>query len=387
MTVRNKHQSCKVIRFPLEDHTVLWFQEINKYILTLPPADEILCRIAKNEDPSSVLNFCITALNMEHRQACEVTEDFKTYWENLKKEAVSSGKGPSENGEKQISGKNQRSGKYYTIHDQTFFIEYDSPEAALLIHPKFAHLERSEKIPPVHHFRIMDTRSRYQLRVNGREKGAWEKKERHLLAGKVSMQILQKIYQKEEKEWMGVFHAAGITDGKKCILFFGESGSGKSILSSMLMAAGYEILSDDFLPVTSEDALVCRFPAAISIKKQAYEVIQTKFPEIIHSEEHMNPELHKTFRYLPLSSPEPLCVPCKGLVFLRYREHSGFVFGKIPTHEAFKKLIPDSWISPEPDNAERFIRWIASLPCYSLTYSDTQKMIHTMGHLFRDELG
>jgi hypothetical protein len=382
MTTRTKYQPYKVISLPLEDHTILWFREINKYILTTPPADEILRRIAETEDLSSVVNFCITSLNMEHYQAREVTEDFKNTWEALKKETIASNTDPSETPEKLIPGKNSYSARYYKVFDKIFFIEYDSPDAESVVHPKFAHLEIPEKAQSAHHFRIGDTGSFYHLRVDGKEKGTWKKKERHLLAGKVSMEILQKTYRKEEKEWMGVFHAAGISDGKRCMMFLGNSGIGKSVLSALLMATGYEVLSDDFLPVMSKEALVCRFPAAISIKKEAYELLEPEFPEMIHSEEHTNPVLHKTFRYLPLASQKPLCVPCKGLIFMQYRKHSGFVFEEIPKQEAIKKLIPDSWISPEPDNAKHFLHWVASLPCYNLIYSDTEKMIHSLDNLF-----
>ena len=113
------------------------------------------------------------------------------------------------------------------------------------------------------------------------------------------MQILQKINNSEEEDWLGVFHAAGISNGKESLMFFGDSGNGKSTLSALLMANGLDVLSDDFLPVTSNPELVCRFPAALSIKKSAYALVSSAYTDLEHAEEHHSPLQDKTFRYLP----------------------------------------------------------------------------------------
>ena len=53
------------------------------------------------------------------------------------------------------------------------------------------------------------------------------------------MELLQKVHQKEEEEWLGVFHASALGDGKKAILFLGDSGNGKSTSLSALAGARF----------------------------------------------------------------------------------------------------------------------------------------------------
>jgi hypothetical protein len=168
-------------------------------------------------------------------------------------------------------------------------------------------------------------------------------------------------------------------------MFPGDSGNGKSTLSAILLANGLDILSDDFLPVESSSGLICRFPAAISIKKQSYDLLKPCFPELENKEEHHNPFLNKTFRYLPQKETNLLSVPCKAFVFVKYQKDSGFSLTEMPREEAFSQLIPDSWISPEPENAKRFMNWFSSIPCFQLTYSDNNKMVQTIKNMLSDE--
>ena len=108
------------------------------------------------------------------------------------------------------------------------------------------------------------------------------------------------------------------------------------------MANGLDVLSDDFLPVESNKGLVCRFPAAISIKKQAFKMLIPQYPELNRSVEYNNPILNKTFRYLQPTSSNLLSVPCKAFVFVKYKKDAGFSLTEFPQEEAIEKLIPDS---------------------------------------------
>jgi hypothetical protein len=185
---------------------------------------------------------------------------------------------------------------------------------------------------------------------------------------------------------MAVFHAAGITNGKNCLIFLGDSGNGKSTLSAILMSSGLEVLADDFLPVESKSALVCHFPAAISVKDKALEILVPKFPQLKQACEINNIAAGKTFRYLSTDRKEPLCVPCKALVFVKYEKDAGFRFEEISGEEAFVNLVPDSWISPASENANRFVNWFTSLPYYRMTYSDNEQMVQTVQKMLNDDL-
>jgi hypothetical protein len=59
---------------------------------------------------------------------------------------------------------------------------------------------------------------------------------------------------------------------------------------------------------------------------------------------------------------------------------------KLPRDVAFQQLVPDSWISPIPENASLFLDWFLELPCYQLTYSDNVNMVETIEKLFQDDI-
>ena len=42
------------------------------------------------------------------------------------------------------------------------------------------------------------------------------------------MEFIQAMYDREESELMGVFHASAVSNQQKAVLFLGDSGNGKS---------------------------------------------------------------------------------------------------------------------------------------------------------------
>jgi len=201
------------------------------------------------------------------------------------------------------------------------------------------------------------------------------------------MELIQKIHQKEEKEWMGVFHASAVSNHKKSILFLGDSGFGKSTSLALLQAHGFTCLADDFVPIDIDKTEVYSFPASISIKKNSLKTLLPMYPELENSAEYHFKRLHKVVRYLKPNNNNFLAhLPCKDLVFIQYQKDSDIIFNKISKIDAFLKLIPDSWISPIKKNAEIFLEWFAYLNCYELIYSDNSKMIQKVSEIFNDDV-
>lgn len=375
-----------ILSWPVEGKKILWFADSNKYLIAAPPADEIIQLIWKGKDAESIIDYCTSELGMDKNQGKNLNKEIRQYInDNLQSKSNTT---PAKVTQNQIkSGKSGNTkNRYYQIFGIVFFMEYGSAKIEDLIHPKFAHLE----IPPdqkfSHHFNVISSGKEFALFVNGALIGNWTAEESHFMTGKFSMEILQIIYDLSEDRWMGVFHAAGITDGKSCIIFLGDSGAGKSTLSTILMASGLDVLADDFLPIENESQLVCRFPASISVKKQGYDMLIPKFPELNKAKEYYNPALDKTFRYLPPNESNPISVPCKALVFIKYDENSGFQIEPMTKEKAFQQLVPDSWISPKRENAGRFVDWFLNIPSYQIRYDDNHQMIQAVKNMLRDEL-
>jgi hypothetical protein len=376
----------KIHTFSLGGKLVLWFPGINKYLVVQPGIDEIIKLIWEDPANSSIVEVCQKKFDIDELQANKIKDDFIKYIEeNIKSNNLIQ---PAEEieGRSLFADNRNISKKYYNIYDRIFMVEYESEWAKELNHPKFAYLEISPTKLFDHHFRVFHSEGQFTLEVDGKSKGSWEEADSHFLGGKFSMQILQKINDLEEEGWLGVFHAAGVTDGNNCIMFFGDSGNGKSTLSALLMANGLDVLSDDFLPVTSNPELVYRFPAALSIKKTAYKLVSSTYNELNQAEEHYSPLQDKIFRYLPPLKTQQTAVPCKAIIHVKYQKDAGLNLEEMPHEEAFQHLVPDSWISPEPENARRFVHWFNQLPCYRLTYSDNPKMVETIKNLFNNGL-
>lgn len=380
-----ENKSNKVLSIVLDEKSILWLPEVNKYIVVIPPVDKIIELIYDGKSEKLIQKYCVDKIGLSPEEAVEITGLVKINLEKIQQnEPIQQNEIPENNKNKATVFSCRH---YYQINDIVFLFEYETPEIEYLIHPKLAHLEISQVAGFGNHFQLFKAGSEIALLVNGNSIGTWTSDKEHFMTGKVSMEILQKIYQNEENDWMAVFHAAGISNGKESIMFLGDSGNGKSTLSAILLASGFDVLADDFLPVESETSLICSFPAAISVKKHAIGLLAAKFPELNHAREYAYPLFNKTIRYL--SNPNsangtPKKIPCKALVFVKYEADSDLQFSRLEKDIAFQKLVPDSWISPLENNARQFLYWFGKLSCYQLTYSNNEAMVETVKNIFEN---
>ena len=225
------------------------------------------------------------------------------------------------------------------------------------------------------------------LSVNNSIIKHWVDSEVHFFQGKFSMEIIQLIHKKTEEQWLGVFHASAIGNGKKAVLFLGDSGNGKSTSLAILQANGFDCMADDFVPVdvTSQD--VYSFPSAISIKKNSLDTLLPIYPELASTAEYHYKRLNKVVRYLkPNNLNNTQSLPCNELVFIKYNEGQPLEFSEISKIDAFSKLVPDSWLSPIKENVSVFLDWFSNVTCYQLTYSNNDEMTQTVTKLFNNEL-
>ena len=277
--------------------------------------------------------------------------------------------------------------KYYKINKLVFKVEFHSEYELYLVHPKFAYLEIEDKNIHSHTFTIFCEADFIYFYVENNFIGAWNKNEVHFFQGKFSMELIQKLHQKKENEWMGVFHASAVSNGEKSILFLGDSGNGKSTSLALLQANGYTCLADDFVPIDIYNKEVYSFPASISVKKNSLKTLLPIYPELANSAEYNFKRLNKIVRYLKPNNSDFLShLPCKDLIFIKYEKNSDLKFDKISKIEAFQQLVPDSWLSPIKENAQIFLDWFASLNCYQISYSENKEMIATVGKIFKNEL-
>jgi hypothetical protein len=368
----------------IEDKTIVWAENANEYLVLENTTAEILEKLSKGTSVNQIAETLSNTLSVPAKESLdfvlELEEKFYKEEKVEKLEIVDRYKNTKR-------PQNFEFIKFYKINDIVFKISFLSEKELSFIHPKFAHLSIDEVTDFKNNFEVFIKHNYIFLFVNNILIGSWDNANIHFFQGKFSMELIQKIHQKEEDKWLGVFHASAVSNGKKSILFLGDSGNGKSTSLALLQANGFTCLADDFVPIDVNNKDVYSFPAAISIKKNSLETLLPIYPELKNSAEYNFKRLNKIVRYLKPNNTNFLShLPCKDLVFIKYEKNSALKFDKIAKIDAFQQLVPDAWLSPIKGNAHVFLDWFGTLNCYQITYSDNNKMIASVAKIFNDEL-
>ena len=371
----------QIITKKLEDKEIVWFQEANRYLLVEQTAANIINDLYYKEDPKSIA----TKLNNKIDIPIDIALEFI---QKIKNDIVIPNTIGNKVEETNLSYKIPEKfsfEKFYLINSKIFKVFFSNEFELSLIHPKIAHLEVKQHSIIDFTFQVFNYSKKTFLILDSKLIGSWSVEDIHYFQGKFSMKIIECIYEKEEKDWMGVFHASALNYNKNTLLILGDSGNGKSTSLALLQAQGFQCIADDFVPIDISKK-IHTFPAGISIKKNSLPVLLHYYPELKNSTEYHYSRLNKTVRYLP---PKNINYHeknlCKALVFIKYDSKTDFEISKISSLEAFEKLVPDSWISPIPKNATTFLEWFEKLPCYQLTYSNNKKMYAAVKDIFEKE--
>ncbi len=375
----------KIITKNIDDSsTIVWFSKTNNYLVVNPIVASILKDFENNVELKIIASNLASNFKESFTEAAQFVKD--TY-ERIYVQNNSLDNSKEEKKEIPLTVSSFAISKYYQIKTIIFKIDFQSDFEMYLIHPKFAHLEIDSSENFEHHYQVFTKNDCTSLIINNVLIDSWHRKDIHYFQGKVSMYIVQQIHQKEENEWLGVFHASGIGNDQQALLLLGDSGNGKSTSLALLQASGLTCLADDFVPVDVNQQHIFTFPSAISIKKNSLETLLPMYPELNNSAEFHFKRLKKIVRYLPPKITDyNKNLPCKNIVFIKYEKNADLKFSSISKTDAFERLIPDSWISDNVENVKVFLDWFYSLNCYQLTYSNNNKMISTIKNLLNNDI-
>jgi len=196
------------------------------------------------------------------------------------------------------------------------------------------------------------------------------------------------LHHKKEHDWLGTFHASTVSNGKEAIMLVGDSGNGKSTFCALLMASGLDLMADNITPVLSKDQEVYRYPAAISIKQGAFEMLNSYFPNFNAFDSFDSGTKKGLLKYLPPKAQAgntPQHVPCTKIVYVKYTPETNTTLTASSAEKVLQTLIPDSWVSPQQKNARQFLNWLKNIAYYELSYSDNDKAIALFKQLFSNE--
>jgi hypothetical protein len=360
---------------------VVWFPNGNQYLQLEEPAYFVFERSEEGFGRDSIAGQCAerygTAENECHLFVAEILDGIET----IRQTPVGKELDGEEKHELQEKSFLPFSTRHYAVNGKLLCFCFETRLYEHYLHPLLQHLETDTCPTESVLFELFGHNGKIVLRVHQQVKGMWSEDETHLLIGMASLQILNTIYEKEDHDWMAIIHASAVNNGKKTIVFTASPGSGKSTIAALLQQKGYPIVSDDFVPIDRFNQHAFPFPAAMSVKEGATELLSAMYPSLQKQEEAQRSRTNKLVRYLPVEG-KALPAPVKEIVFIKYDAAVDFEMEQLSRVEALKMLLDETWTSPSAQNAARFLDWYCGISCYRLTYSNNEKALQTIAELF-----
>lgn len=271
----------------------------------------------------------------------------------------------------------------YKLANKEVMFSFESRLLEHYLHPLISHLELPYGNKTTH-FELFSYQNQVVFRLNGEIKGIWADDESHLVKGSIFMSLINVMYEKSDSDWLMTVHASGITDGHKTILFSAAPGKGKTTIAGLLQARGYQLISDDFVPIDRNSIRAYPFPIAMSVKPGSVDLLSPIFPTLEDLPlNRISPE--KSVRFMPPALNLDITnhiFPVQEFVFIEYNTSVDFLWEKLNPINAAKLLLDQSWILPEPANAEVFMEQILNKSFFKLTYSNNEKALDAITNLF-----
>lgn len=362
------------------DNFVLWFEKPNSYVIISSIAYQLLTCYFESKNKEAFIQYLQKNFTIPISQATEYFNDLTSFLGELHAESQISEERPFLPTIPYPNISNN-----YAFGASRVLINYGSINILQLIHPYLQHTltEETKDVDAV--FDIFSENDLLYFFKNKELIGSYEVSNFHFLQGKVAMQLVTSIYNNTESEWLATFHASTISNGNEAIMIIGESGNGKSTLSAVLMAHGFDLLADDFTPMLAENQHLYRFPAAISIKKGAFKLIEDLFEGFEKTELQSSTSKKSVIKYLPPSTSfdsSQKHFACHKLVMVKYDSDVISELCECSSEKFLETFIPDSWISPQPEHSKQFLNWLKDLKFYELNYSNNDFAVSKFKELF-----
>ncbi|WP_299519994.1 hypothetical protein [Winogradskyella sp.] len=357
------------------EYCVLWYSKSNNYSV-VDNEFKVLLDDYLSSDSLEIFTSKVTVKDSVSNPI-EIAENLQLYLErcNVEKAHFKEQHLEFENSKTHIK-------KYYRIKDKIFQVNFDSDLVKKIIHPSIAYLEIPEDKPQTI-FDIYLDLGNLCLFENEKLITAVPKREYHRLQGKFVIRLLILIHEKNESDWLATLHGSTVADGNDSILFVGQSGKGKSTLCALLSAHGFELVADDVSPMLFENRHIYYNPSAISIKEGAFNTLRPLINFFDNSPTVIFNKTKGKLKYIPCEVPSSYSYPCKYIIMVNYCEGADTELEHLSVKNLLETLIPDSWISPNPQDAKQFLDWLKNIYFYRLTYSDTKSAIEEITTLFK----
>ena len=262
---------------------------------------------------------------------------------------------------------------FYRHLGKSFSITYGPPQLQRYIHWPLAHLETDTHDRCNFNLEVFPFEKRYALRINGPGGECRLADESGQIKRLLYLELTNYLYDKNEDGWLSFVHGSALAKNDNVLILTSSEGSGKSTMAALLMLRGLTFLSDDYVPIESDSQRVYAFPAALSLKNDAIElmkgkgmVIQTFSQGKIGFAKH-NPENQKVTHG-----------KVKNIVFIKYCKEKELLFEKVSTLDALALFLNESWVGNDIKRAQQFIDWFSTLNFHRLEYGNNDKAIEAL---------
>jgi hypothetical protein len=363
---------------------LVWFQNSNLYTYLEEPAWFVFSKIVKRHKTETIASKFAWRYGLSDEESLQFVNDIRSMTEQMNQTVTYNDR--TKNFPVQLKTQNFKSfsTRRYQLTDNLIEFSVENQRFESYLHPLISYLETDKSVGKISRFELFEYEDNIAFRLNGEVKGLWNHDETHRLIGFIYMCMINEMYDKTDDFWLMTVHAAALTNGKKTILIPAESGSGKTTMAAMLQSRGYQLLSDDFVPIDRDFSRAWPFPISMSIKLGAMEVLSSVYPDLENKPIKIT-KTKKTVRYLsPEYNPEfsIQAFPVKEVISIKYDPSVEFEFKKADRLKAIKLMLDQSWILPNPGNATLFLDRVAQWSFYDLTYSNNEKALKAIFKLF-----
>ncbi len=344
---------------------IVWIKDVNRYIVLQQPAFDVFKKLSQNVELNEIASWFSKKHKIAVSESFQFVNEINSKLKELGKNKQSDfPKREKVNFSELIASKIFKSYNY-KIFNNYFQFSYSSPWMMDMIHPGIAHLQTKSNPKGAIQFQLCQTKDELVLIVNKDKYFRWPLNQSEYFKGSVSLQLLNVVYNKTDEHWLGSFHAAAVTKNNSAVLISASSGSGKSTLSALLVAAGFNLISDDLVPISFNDMKLYSFPSAISVKEGAINTLIPDFPQLKNVKTQLNTTTGKESAYLvPNNENKPEIAKVKAILFPEYNPSIDFEWEKVDNISVLNNLLTESWIADREEVVEAFLDWYFNIPCY-----------------------
>ncbi|QDO93664.1 hypothetical protein FNB79_06640 [Formosa sediminum] len=362
------------------DFKILWFEKSNQYTIIDNGLFFCIETYIESDNPDECIALYQATFDLTKADAKAIYLDI-TEFLNDRNTLITQTTGPI----LKLNYNNRIYSKQYAIGKTSFNVHYQSEELINFIHPQIHHLETTTENKPDFWFDIQVKDNVISLFTNNKFIRSCDSYNFHELQGKFNMELICGLHHKKEHDWIGLFHASTVSNGKNSVMLIGTSGSGKSTLTTVLTQNGYDLIADDTTPILRADFNTYYFPGGISVKPGAFSTLKPFISNFENLPESYLRAHKGGIKYVATPIPHQKHVPCNTIVLINYQTEAKVLLEKIDAKTALEILIPDSWISPQTENAAAFLNWISTVKFLKLTYSKNEDALEVFSTIFIGE--